>query len=110
MDLFWLGGEGPQSIPPWAYVYLVATLKVPPQDLIGLRSVQRIGFWQGKPACFVRIYDPHASEEAWRVTDFTSLDEHPELIFYEGYRQEDNGRVFLQRGKAKPKLQPHPTE
>ncbi len=99
MDLFWLGGEGPKDIPQWAYMCLVTTLKVPPENLTGLRSVQKVGFWDSKPVTFVRIYDPRASEEALPVKDFTSLDEHPELVLYEGYRENDSDRVFL-RGRS----------
>jgi len=106
MDLFWLGGEGPHDIPSWAHVHLVNTLKVSPDNLTGLRSVQKIGFWEGKRVSFIRIYDPRTSDEAWQVKDFTSLDQHPELVLYEGYWEKGSDRVFLQRGKAAPKLQP----
>lgn len=106
MDLFWLGGEEPHDIPSWAYVYLVITLKVPPENLTGLRSVEKIGFWDGKWVSFIRIYDPRTSDEALQVRDFTSLDQHPELVLYEGYWEKQIARVFLQRGRAAPKLQP----
>ena len=96
MDLFWLGGEGPKDIPSWAYMYLVTTLKVPPENLIGLRSVQKVGLWDGKPVTFVRIYNPRASEEAWQVKDFTFLDQHPELILYEGYWGKGSDRVSME--------------
>ena len=106
MDLFWLGGEGFKDIPHWAYFYLVTTMKVPPENLAGLRSVQKVGFWDGKLVTFVRIYDPRASEEAWQVKDFTSLDQHLELILYEGYWEKGSDRVFLERRTApKPQSQ-----
>jgi hypothetical protein len=104
MDLFWLGGEGPKDITGWVYVHLVTTLEVPAEKLTGLRSVQKPGFWEGKPVTFARIYDPNASEEAWQVKDFTSLDEHPELILYEGYWENGSDRVYLER-KVAPKPQ-----
>jgi hypothetical protein len=106
MDLLWLGGEGFQDVPSWAYMYLVTTLKVPPENLTGLRSVQKIGFWDAKWVSFIRIYDPRTSEESSRVKDFTSLDQHPELVLYEGYIEKGSDRVFLQVGKEAPKLQP----
>jgi hypothetical protein len=96
MDLFWLGGESPKDIPTWVYMYLVTMMKVPSESLTGLRSVQKAGFWEGKPVTFTRIYNPNASEEAWKVKDFTSLDRHPELILYEGYWEKDGNRVFLE--------------
>ena len=106
MDLFWLGGEGPKEIPSWAYLYLVTTLKVPAENLTGLRSVQKIGFWDGRPVTFIRIYDPRTSEEAWQVKDFTSLDQHPELILYEGYWEKSTNFVLLERrAGSKPQSQ-----
>ena len=106
MDLFWLGGEGPHDIPSWAHAHLVTTLKVLPENLTGLRAVEKIGFWDGKWVHFIRIYDPRTSDEALQIRDFTSLDQHPELVLYEGYREKESDQVFLQRGKAAPKLQP----
>ncbi len=103
MDLFWLGGEGPQDIPHRVEVHLRTTLEVPPDNLIGLRSVQKVGFWDDKLVTFIRIYDPRASEEALQVKDFTSLDQHPELVLYEGYWEKGSDRVFLERrGAPKP--------
>jgi hypothetical protein len=106
MDLFWLGGEGPHDIPSWAHVYLVTTLKVLPENLTGLRAVEKIGFRDGKQVSFIRIYDPRTSDEALQIRDFTYLDQNPELVLYEGHWEKESDRVFLQRGKATPKLQP----
>jgi hypothetical protein len=57
--------------------------------------IQKLGF--PKPKISV--------EEAWPVKDFTSLDQHPELVLYEGYREKGSDRVFLER-RAAPKPQP----
>ena len=108
MDLFWLGGQGPEDVPQWACLYLVTTLKVPPENLIRLRSVQKVGLWDEKLVTFVRIYDPHASEEVLQVKDFTSLDHHSELILYEGYREKGSDHVFLEC-RATPKPPPTST-
>jgi hypothetical protein len=59
---------------------------------------------EGKPVTFIRIYDPHASEEAWQVKDFTYLDRHPGLILYEGYWEKGGDHLFLEC-KASPKPQ-----
>ncbi len=96
MDLFWLNGEGPKDIPAWVYVHLVTKLEVPVETLAGLRSVQKTGFWEGKPVIFIRIYDPRASEEAFQVKNFTLLDARPHLILYEGYWEKDSNRVHLE--------------
>jgi hypothetical protein len=77
-----------------------------PENLTGLRAVEKVGFWDGKRVSFIRIYDPRTSDEALQIRDFTSLDQQPELVLYEGYREKESDRVFLQRGKAEPGLQP----
>jgi hypothetical protein len=106
MDLFWLGGEGPRDIPAAVNMYLLTTLKVPWENLTGLRSVQKVGFWDDKLVTFIRIYNPLASEEASQVKDFTSLDQHQELILYEGYWEKDSNRVFIQcKSASKPQSQ-----
>jgi len=104
MDLIWLGGEGPKDIPSLVYAYLVTTLEVPPEDLTRLRSVQKMSFWDDKLVTFIRIYDPLTSEEARQVKDFSSLDQHPELVLYEGYWEKESDRVYLER-KTAPKPQ-----
>ncbi len=106
MDLFWLGGQRPKDVSYWAYLYLVNTLKVPPENLTSFRSVEKVGLRDGKLVTFVRIYNPRASEEALQVKDFTSLDQQPELILYEGYWEKGSDRVYLERTTApKPQSQ-----
>ncbi len=106
MDLFWLAGDGPRDIPQRVYLYMVTTLKVLPENLTSLLSVQKVGFWDGKAVTFIRIYDPRVSEEAAQVKDFTSLDQHPEHILYEGYWEEGSYCVFLERRMtSKPQSQ-----
>ena len=100
MDLFWLGGEGPKDIPSLVYMHLVTVLKVPPENLTGLQTVQKAGLWEGKPVTFIRIYNPFISEQKLQVRDFTSLDRHPELILYEGYWEKSGYRVYMERRAA----------
>jgi hypothetical protein len=96
VDLIWLGGEGPKDIPPLVYVHLMTNFELPADKLTGLRSVLKTGFWEGKPVTFIRIYDSSVSDEARQVKDFTSLDEHADLILYEGYWEKGSDRVFLE--------------
>lgn len=100
MDWLWLGGEGPGELPAWAGWHLTTDFKVSPEDLPRLRSVQKTGFRQGKAVTLIRIYDPYASEDVLSVEDFNSLDQHPELILYEGYQEKEGDGVFLERGAA----------
>jgi len=104
MDLFWLGSEGPKDIPPVVYVHLVTTLEIKPENLTGLKSVQKMGFWDGKLVTFIRIYNRQTSDEALQVADFISLDQHPELILYEGFWEKGSDRIYLER-KSAPKSQ-----
>ncbi len=104
MDILWLGGEGPKDVPWSAHRYLVTTLNVPSETLKGLRSLQRVGFQNGRPVTFLRIYDPLAGERKVQVKDFASLDLHPEIILYEGYWEKASDFVFLER-RAAPKPQ-----
>ena len=106
MDWLWLSGEGPKDVPWSAHWYLVSTLKVPSESLKGLLSLLKVGFWDGKPVTFIRIYDPFAIEQTLQVKDFASLDLHPELILYEGYWEKSTNFVFLERrAAAKPPSQ-----
>lgn len=95
MEMFWLGGEGPKDIPSPVYVYLMTTLQVSSENLVKLRSVLKTGFYDGKPVTFFRIFDPN-NEQLLQVKDFIYLDEHPELIIYEGYWEKNGDRVCLE--------------
>lgn len=106
MDLFWLGGEGPKELPWSAHRYLVTMLSVPSESLKGLRSLQKVGFWDGRQVTFIRIYDPLAVERTVKISDFASLDLHPQLILYEGYWEKASDFVFLER-RAAPGHQSH---
>ena len=107
MDWLWIGGEGPGEVPWWAGWELTNEFKLPQERLAQLRSVQKAGFRRGKPVTLIRIYDPYGNEEDVLIQDFNSLDEHPELILYEGYREEE--LVFLERGAA-PEPKPRRAE
>ena len=96
--MFWIGGEGPRDVPGAAYLHLVTTLGVPPENLKGLRSLQKVGFRNGKLVTFIRIYDPlQAGEQAPQLKDFASLDQHLELILYEGHWERAGNYIVLER-------------
>ena len=62
--------------------------------LQNLRWVEQDAVVGDKPVglTMIRIFDPAAAEEKGiTIEDYESLDDHPELILYEGYYQE-NGR------------------
>jgi hypothetical protein len=97
MDWLWFKGEGPGDIPAWAYRYLTVTLQVPAMELADLRAVQKAGYWRERPVTFIRIFSPLAAEDVVRVRDFISLDEHPEVIRYEGFWDKAGDSVTLER-------------
>lgn len=100
MGWLWIGGEGPKDLPQWAYSYLVTTLKVPPEGLIDTMCVMKAGYREGKPVSFIRIYNYLAREKKAAINDFTSLDQQPELILYEGYCETDSGHIFIEARAA----------
>lgn len=95
MELFWLGGEGSKDIPSCVYLHLMTELKLPAESLVKLRSVLKTGIYDSKPVTFFRIYNPD-NEQFIQVKDFIYLDEHPELILYEGFWEKSNDRVHLE--------------
>ncbi len=97
MSLLWIGGEGQGDLPQWAYVYLVTVLKVESDAASRMQCVQQADFLGDTPVILVRIFDPGRAGEVADVTDFATLDRHPELIMYEGYQEKATGRVSLAR-------------
>ena len=97
MDWLWLKGEGPGDVPAWAYRHLTVTLRVPAEELGELRAVQKSGYWKERPVTFIRIFNPLAAEDLVKVRDFISLDDHPEIIRYEGYWDRASDVVTLDR-------------
>lgn len=85
MMWLWRGGEGPKGIPDWAYTYLVVVLKVDPDRLSLLKCVEQLDYLEKRPVNLIRIFDPEAAQRV-EIKDFASLDQHPELILYEGYK------------------------
>lgn len=98
MNRLWVGGEGPRDMPQWAYMHLVTVLKVDPDSLSRLQCVQQVDYQGDVLVNLIRIFDPRLAGETIRIKDFASLDEHPELILYEGYMEKVSGKVHLAPG------------
>ena len=103
MNWLWVGGEGPKDLPQWAYMHLVTVLKVNPDSLMDLQCVQQIDYRKDTLVNLIRIFDPKAVGETIKIKDFASLDEHTQLILYEGYMERVSGRVHLAPGMATQK-------
>lgn len=115
----WRGGKLPGDTPDWAHSYLVTKLNVTPDYLNELRCVEHwahanldftvkgdpnhlaelksIGQWEHRGEVLlhhIRIFNPK-EPEAYQIKNFISLNNHPELILYEGYRVEKSGEVII---------------
>ena len=95
MPWLWHGGNGPEDVPYWAYRHLVMNLKVNSDSLTYLKSVGQVGFVDGVLADLIRIFNPDVAKKILKVTDFASLDQHLELILYEGYMERKSGKIKI---------------
>ncbi len=56
------------------------------EQLVNMRQAMRAAVVEGRSATLARIFDPAvAKEKGVTIEDYESLNEHPELILYEGY-------------------------
>ncbi len=91
--MFWkhkqLNGEqidlpGPKGIPELAGRYMVVQEKKDPDWVWKLKGVVRPA--AKKKTFYCRVFDEaQVAQAGFKVKDWTSLDEHPELILWEGY-------------------------
>ncbi len=93
--MFWKKQEGkgelsgPKGVPDLVGQFMVVKEKQNPDWVWKLKSVLRPA---GKKKDFYcRIFDElQASKSGVKVKDWTSLDEHPDLILWEGYFDKEN--------------------
>jgi hypothetical protein len=90
--------SGPKEIPGPVQNYLVAERKIDPDLVKLLKAVERksttgAGF-------NIRVFDDsEAIAKKVQVKDYTSLDEYPDLIIYEGWFDEGSKQVKLEEKK-----------
>jgi hypothetical protein len=78
------GIEGLNGTVTWAY--MVDEHGLTGDQLVQLRQAIIPAEIQGKPGTLVRVFAPTSCEaKGVTVHDFNSLNEHPDLILYEGY-------------------------
>lgn len=85
MAQLWLGGESPDDIPIPVNMYLVTQLNIDPDYLSKLKCVQQMDFVGDALAMLFRIFDPAMVPSSAKIHNFASLDQHPDLIIYEGH-------------------------
>ncbi len=98
---FWKHGEtkegevrlpGPKGIPQDVGGYMVVKEKKNPDWVWQLKGVVRPT--EKKTAFYCRVFDEaQVAQAGVQVKDWTSLDEHPELILWEGYFDKDTYTV-----------------
>lgn len=77
---------GPKEIPELIGRYTVVQLKKDPDWVWKQKAVCREGVLDNKKVTFCRVFDEaEATKKGIKVKNYLSLDEHPELIMYEGW-------------------------
>ncbi len=91
---------GPKELPYPVGRDIVVQLKQNPDWVWSLRSVVRHS-QRGKKVFDVRVFDEaQAARKKVKVKDWTTLDEHPDLILYEGWYSADTMQTELEEKKA----------
>jgi hypothetical protein len=89
-----------KDIPDEVGVWLVVECKENPDWVWKLKAVVRQ--WQENRNVFnIMVFDEFvAMKSDVKVTDFADLEEHPELILYEGWYCRDPAKVQLKKTRA----------
>jgi hypothetical protein len=87
--MFWGKKENglfpPKGIPDVVGRYLVVSLGKNPDWVWNLKAVMRSN-GADKDTFEVRVFDPsRVAERKIKVADYTTFDQHPEMILYEGW-------------------------
>ena len=91
--------SGPREIPGPVQNYLVAEIKMDPDLVKLLKALIRMGE-TGEAPLNIRVFDnSEAQARQIEVKDYTSLNEHPDLIIYEGSFDEKSKQVKLEEKK-----------
>jgi hypothetical protein len=91
--------RGPGMIPGFVQKHLVAERKMDPDLVKLLKALVRKGAI-GETAFNIRVFDEsEALAKKVQVKDYTSLDEYPDLIIYEGHFDEGSKQVKLDEKK-----------
>ena len=91
--------SGPKEIPGLVRNYLVTGGKMDP-DLVKLLKAVLRKRETGETGFNIGVFDEsEASAKKVQVKDYTSLDEHPDLIIYEGWFDEGSKQIKLEEKK-----------
>ncbi len=97
--------SGPKAIPEPVRKYLVNQQKKDPALLANFKAVMRSKKSNGGKAFDIRLFDEsEAMVKEVIVKDYTTLDEHQDLLYYEGWFDDKSKQVQLEQKKElKPK-------
>ena len=92
--------SGPKEIPDPVGRYLVVDKRRDPDWVWKLKVVVRQSP-KGKKVFDVRVFDEtQVRQEGVKIKDWTTLDEHPDLILYEGWFDKNSMRAQLEEKKT----------
>lgn len=89
------GKTGNNKWPKHMLSYLEKQFHLHPKEMALMQCVQHQGSLRGLPISNVRLYDRVvAQQQNMAIKDYHDLDDHPELIRFEGHIFQD-GKVYL---------------
>ena len=92
--------KGPKDIPDIVGGHLVTDFNQNPDWVWKLKAVKRRR-QESKDAFDVRVFDDvEAAAKKVKVVNYDTLDEHPELILYEGWFDKETTQLQLEEKKA----------
>jgi hypothetical protein len=79
--------------------YMTKKLNIPETDLYKMKIARCPAKFNGAPATVYRFFsNEEATKKGFTINDYASLDEHPEMILYEGYHvQGKDGEIAVQK-------------
>jgi hypothetical protein len=91
---FWKHSEV-KKVPEPVLQYMKRRFILPTLYVMGLRCVEHEEIFLGEPVLRIRIFNPYlASSIGFTVRKYQDLEEHPELLQYEGYIDR-KGTVYI---------------
>lgn len=95
---------GPQAIPELVGKHLITVMKADQDRVWHYMAVVRPSS-RGQKVLDIRVFDQsEAASNRITVKDYTSLDAHPDLIYYEGWFDKGSKRVEMEEKKVIPKV------
>jgi hypothetical protein len=90
--------SGPKELPQQIGQFLVTHERMDPDWVWSLRCVMRRR--ADHPSTYdCRVFNPNqTSIQGIRIADYDSLDNHPELVLFQGWFNKENNQVKLQKG------------